>query len=154
MTQWTVARQLCCPWDSPGKKTGMSCHSLLQGIFPTQGSNLGLLHCRQIFYCLSHQGSIWPRNFTFGSIPKVIESRVSKPYVYTHVHSSFIHYSWNTEANQVCTDEWIDDQNVVYSHNGILFSLKKEGSSAICYQFSSVHFSRSVVSDSLWPHEL
>ena len=33
------------------------CHSLLQGIFPTQGLNPGLLHCRQILYCLSHQGS-------------------------------------------------------------------------------------------------
>ena len=35
----------------------MGCHFLLQGIFPTQGSNPGLLHCRQMFYCLSHQGS-------------------------------------------------------------------------------------------------
>ena len=43
--------------DSPGKNTGMGCHCLLQGIFPTQGSNLGLLHCRQILYHLSHQES-------------------------------------------------------------------------------------------------
>ena len=43
--------------DSPGKNTRMGCHALCQGIFPTQGSNPGLLHCRQIFYCLSHQGS-------------------------------------------------------------------------------------------------
>ena len=35
----------------------MGCHSLLQGIVLTQGSNLGLLHCRQILYHLSHQGS-------------------------------------------------------------------------------------------------
>ena len=35
----------------------MGCHCLLQGIFLTQGSNLGLLHCRQILYHLSHQGS-------------------------------------------------------------------------------------------------
>ena len=39
----------------------MDCHFLLQGIFPTQGSNLGLPHCRQTLYCLSHQGS---RNWT------------------------------------------------------------------------------------------
>ena len=38
--------RLLCPWDSPGKDTGVGCHSLLQWIFPTQGSNLGLLHCR------------------------------------------------------------------------------------------------------------
>ena len=48
---------LLCPWDSPGKNTGVGCHSLLQGIFPTQGLNPGLLHCRQIVYYLSHQGS-------------------------------------------------------------------------------------------------
>ena len=51
-----VAHQLLSPWDSPAKSTGVGCHSLLQGIFPTQGSNLGLLHCRQIVYHLSHQG--------------------------------------------------------------------------------------------------
>ena len=43
--------------DSPGKNTGVGCHFLLQRIFQTQGSNPGLLHCRQILYHLSHQGS-------------------------------------------------------------------------------------------------
>ena len=43
--------------DSPGKNTGVGCHAVLQGIFPTQGSNPGLLHCRWILFCLSHQGS-------------------------------------------------------------------------------------------------
>ena len=46
-TLWAVPARLFHPWDSPGKNSGVSCHSLLQGIFPTQGSNLGLLHCRQ-----------------------------------------------------------------------------------------------------------
>ena len=36
--------------DSPGKNTGVGCHALLQGIFPTQGSNPGLPYCRQILY--------------------------------------------------------------------------------------------------------
>ena len=64
-------------WDSPGQDTGVDSLSLLQGIFPTQGSNPGLPHCRQILYQLSHQGSprilewvaypfsggsSWPRN--------------------------------------------------------------------------------------------
>ena len=49
--------RLFCPWDFPGKDTGMVCHFLLQGIFLTQGSNLGLLHCRQALYQLSYQGS-------------------------------------------------------------------------------------------------
>ena len=43
--------------DCIGKNTGVGCHSFLQGIFPTQGSNPGLPHCRQILYQLSHQGS-------------------------------------------------------------------------------------------------
>ena len=43
--------------DSPGKNTGVGCHALLQGIFPTQGWNLGLTHYRQILHHLSHQGS-------------------------------------------------------------------------------------------------
>ena len=43
--------------DSPGKNTGVSCHAFLQGIFPTQGSNPGPLHCRRILYHLRHQGS-------------------------------------------------------------------------------------------------
>ena len=49
--------RLLCPWDSPGQNTRVGCHFLLQGIFQTQGSNPDLLHCRQIVYCLSHQGS-------------------------------------------------------------------------------------------------
>ena len=52
---WTV--RLLCPWNSPGKNTGVGCCSLRQGIFLTQGLNLGLLNFRWILYCLSHQGS-------------------------------------------------------------------------------------------------
>ena len=43
--------------DSLGNNAEVGCYALLQGIFPTQGSNPGLLHCRQILYHLSHQGS-------------------------------------------------------------------------------------------------
>ena len=57
-TPWTVAcTKLLHPWDFPGKSTGVDCHFLLHGIFLTQGSNPGLLHCRQTLYHLSHQGS-------------------------------------------------------------------------------------------------
>ena len=42
---------------SPGKNTGVGCHALLQGIFPTQGSNPGLHHCSRVLYHLSHRGS-------------------------------------------------------------------------------------------------
>ena len=48
---------LYSPWNSPGQNTGGGSISLLQRIFPTQGSNPGLHHCRQILYQLSHKGS-------------------------------------------------------------------------------------------------
>ena len=66
-TPWTVAYQASCPWDFPGKSTRVGCHFLLQRIFPTQGLNPGLLHCRKTLYRLSHQGS--------------------HSYTYTYIHS-------------------------------------------------------------------
>ena len=62
------ASRLLCPWNFPGKKTCVGCHAFLQGIFPTQRLNPGVPHCRQILYCLRHQGSplkcfaIWPNS--------------------------------------------------------------------------------------------
>ena len=58
---------LYSPWNSQGQNTGGGSLSLLQGIFPTQGSNPGLLHCRCILYHLSHQGS---PNIIFGLMNK------------------------------------------------------------------------------------
>ena len=56
---------LYSPWNSPGQITGVGSLSLLQGIFPTQGSNPGLPHCKQILYELSYQGrkAIWSQAF-------------------------------------------------------------------------------------------
>ena len=48
---------LLCPWNSPGQNTAVGSQSLLQEIFPTQGSNPGLPQCRRILYQLSHKGS-------------------------------------------------------------------------------------------------
>ena len=47
--------------DSPGKNTGVGCHALLQEIFPTHGSNPGVLQCTWILYCLNHQGRPTPK---------------------------------------------------------------------------------------------
>ena len=51
------SHRLYSPWNSPGQNTGVGSLSRFQGIFPIQGLNLGLLHCRQILYQLSHKGS-------------------------------------------------------------------------------------------------
>ena len=63
------------PWNSPGQDTGVDSLSLLQGIFPTQGSNQGLLHCRWILYQLSHKGR--PRILKWVAYP--FSSRSSQP---------------------------------------------------------------------------
>ena len=47
--------RLLCPWDSPGKNSGVDCYNLLQRMFPTQGLNPNLLHCRQILYHLNYR---------------------------------------------------------------------------------------------------
>ena len=56
--------RLLCPWASLGKNTRVGCCALLQGIFPTQKSNLGLPHCRRILYHLNYWGS--PCEYLYG----------------------------------------------------------------------------------------
>ena len=70
------------PWNSPGHNTGVGSLSLLQEIFPTQGSNPGLPHCKQILYQLSHKGSPrileWVANpFSRGSSQPRNQTRIS-----------------------------------------------------------------------------
>ena len=69
--------------DSQGKNTGVGCYALFQGIFPTQGSNPGLPHCRQIPYQLSYQRS----------------ARIS-PYVSDSPYSTL--YSWWVKTSSEC----------------------------------------------------
>ena len=63
-------RGLYSPWNSPGQNTEVGSFSLLQVIFPTQGSNSDLLHCRQILYQLSHKGSPSVQQRTPNSLPR------------------------------------------------------------------------------------
>ena len=69
------------PWDSLGQNTGVGSCSLLQGIFPTQGSNPGLPHCRRILYQLSLQSS--PRILEW--VAYSFSSRSSRPRNQTRV---------------------------------------------------------------------
>ena len=64
VTPWTVARQAPLFMGFFSKNTRVGSHSLLQGIFLTQGSNLSLVRCRQILYHLSHQGSYIQGSYT------------------------------------------------------------------------------------------
>ena len=76
VTSWTYS-----PWNYPGQNTGVGSPSLLQGIFPTQGSNPGHPHCRRILYQLSHKGS--PRKLEW--VAYMFSSRSSRPRSWTRV---------------------------------------------------------------------
>lgn len=69
-----------------------------------------------------------PKIPLLGTYPKELKAGTWTN-LYTHVHSSIICNCQKVEATQVCTDRWIDKQNAVHTHNGTLFSLKKEGNS-------------------------
>ena len=74
--------RLLCPWDFPGKNTGVGCHSLLQGILWIHGSNPFLLHWQVNSLLLSHQGSLWnpylpaSTNMTVGKLASCLSIKV------------------------------------------------------------------------------
>ena len=117
--------RLLCPWNSPGKNTGVGCNSLLQGIFPTHGSNPGLLLCRQICYCLSHQGSPKsPSRFD----PLLLQLALSNA---THTYawvilwntrglyniSLMLHRAWYIFYTHWIVFEWTTHIQISYSHH-------------------------------------
>ena len=101
--------QLCAPvdcnlsgssvhGDSLGKNTGVDCHALLQRIFPIQGLSPGLLHCRWILFCLSHQGS--PGILEWFAMPSCRESSQPRPQTQvSHIAVRFF-TSWTTREVQ------------------------------------------------------
>ena len=92
-TQWTEPAGSLCSWVSPGKNTGVGCHSLLQGIFPIQGSNPGPPHCRQILYHLSQVQCLMQKEWhTDGIVEKHIYSSVlSHSLLFACLFYSFTH---------------------------------------------------------------
>ena len=74
--------------NSPGKNTGVDCHALCQGIFPTQGSNPGLPHYGQILYHLSHQES-----------PRILEWVA---YAFSRGIPLFWECNWRASSSQAC----------------------------------------------------
>ena len=83
---------LYSPWNSPGQNTGVGSLSFLQGIFPSQGSNPGLPHCRQILYQLSHKGS--PRILEWVLLHEIFPTQ--------QLNRDLLHCRWITkeETNQ------------------------------------------------------
>ena len=91
--------RLLCPWDSPGKNTGVGCQFLLQGIFLNEGLNLGFLHCRQILYHLCYQGKSEKK--------KKLQSQAISPQNYRFQASSMSHHkclSWHLDHSKKLLD--------------------------------------------------
>ena len=86
VTQWTVLTRLLCPWNSPGKNTGVGCHGLLQSIFPTQGSNPCLLHL--LHWQMSSLPLAWFIYHHLGSSPLADEFFTTSLVHYHHLGSS------------------------------------------------------------------
>jgi len=116
--------RLLHPWDFPGKKTGVGCHFLLQGIFPTQGSNPGLLHCRQMLYLLfpcvfvvslNRIGTICPRHLSFDSCVLFISSSILSR---CHLSSSNIcfNFIYITESYTLDTHHSVSLPFSLFSH--------------------------------------
>ena len=91
------------PWNSPGQNAGVGSLSLLQGILPTQGSNPGLPHCRQILHQLSQQGN--------PNIPW--ENHDSKRHMYPNV-LFILARTWK-QSKCPTTDEWIKMTWYIYT---------------------------------------
>ena len=116
------------PWNFPGKSTGVGCHFLLQGIFPTQGLDPGLLHCRQIIYNLSQSLSkLWILK------KKPVNSQNWRDFKNPLIYSQLIRSAGGPWTPKLMVTIW--------SKHSLI-------------GFSSVQFSHSVMSNSLWPHGL
>ena len=85
-------------WDSPGKNTGMGCLAPLQGIFPTWGLNLHLLHRRWILYHLSYHSC------SLNSLLRILTllNLYATLFIFSHRFSSFLLFSFNSPVGFCC----------------------------------------------------
>ena len=137
---------LYSPWNSPGQNTGVGSLSLLQGIFPTQGSNPGPLYCRQILYQLSHKGS--PRILKWVAYP--FSSRSSWPRNQTRVSCIAGGFFTNWAMREAQTSKWMLT-NIDKSGNSYLLpNFIENGSSIVsCLLLVSSRWSFSSLSSFL-----
>ena len=126
--------RLLCPWDFLGKNTGVYCHFLLQGFFPTKGSNPCLLHWQADSLSLSHQGSHCTHGSLYMSmlLSQLIPPSPSLPVSMSpSVHCSTIYNSWDMEATCISINRRMDKEDVAHIYNRTL-SHKKEQNCVIC----------------------
>ena len=106
---------LLCRWDLPGKNSAVGNHSHLQGVFLTQGSNPGLLHCRHILYHLSHWGSPFCREQKMCASQRCTHICIYNVYIhtytsFTHTHTGYTHMGYTHAFPQ-----WLSSEEFVCS---------------------------------------
>ena len=97
VTPWTVAHRLLCPWDLPVKNTGVGCRFLLQGIFPTQGSNPCLLRHLHGMRALSHHALRWVTVFHCNPVRILICSAL-----HLNIPTFILFFTWPLASLDLC----------------------------------------------------
>ena len=125
MSDSSLPHGLYSPWNLTGQNTGVGSHSLLQGIFPTQGSNPGPLHCRWIIYKLSHRGS--PRILEWVAYPFSMESsqhrdQTGVPYIAGRFFTNQLSYQ-RMRNNQL---SYLSSYHLSAFSSSFFFSVKEE----------------------------
>ena len=135
--------RILCPWDSPGKNTGVHCHSLLQGIFPTQGLNLGLPHWRQILYHLSHQGG-WDV-FEWGTLTYFIKVLMMEALVFYRLQYLNMEQSHVEQGRATCGEGWKLGWNLgrMRSSSALFHSELCDFELSPCFMISNMFFCSS-----------
>ena len=115
------------PWNSPGKNTGAGCHFLLQGNFPTQKLNPGLLHCRLTLYRLSYTGSLSRSLFKEDLLSPLTKSATNFKYLWQETRfaslSGLLHILINTK----------EKDRPHYTNSGLLFTVWLLSTVFTCY---------------------
>ena len=110
--------------DFSSTDTGRGCHSLLQAVFLTQGLNLGLLHCRQILYCLSHHRSPKFSIYLFYEIDWTLlwpgtvlgtEDRAANKIVFNRASVSVGQWHRSLEFNSGKLFQWLEKEMATHS---------------------------------------
>ena len=146
--------RLYSPWDSPGRNPGLGSISLLRGIFPTQGSNTGLSHCRLTLYQLSHQGS--PRILEWVAFPFSRGSSQPRDWTQVACIAGRFFTRWTTrEANYHCNSlqkekkkevSILINQDIFFSQwqalantHQIVLKKREVDSSCVAFRLDKVH---------------
>ena len=119
-TLWPQGLQptrLLFPWDFPGKDTGVGCHFLLQGIFLTEESNLGLLHCRQTVYWLSYDRSL---SQSFSQFLVVLGGPLSNVHAQMYQLKITMFQLHSLLASQICSLRIYEVETVLFSQKSSL----------------------------------